>query len=113
MRPESLANHSYRRVSDPILTQIDRAQLLLHLDPLSQGFNELLVEVVEPEVDPLELIVLLQLTKHRAHPVEIPDVVVFESELRQLRPILKVLQDLLNHGAVYDLVLHRVGSRSL
>ena len=113
MRPESLPNHSYRRVSDPILAQVDRAQLLLHLDPLSERFNELFVEVVEPEVDPLELIVLLQLTKHRAHPLEIPNVVVFESELRQLRPILKVLQDLLNHRAVYDLVLHRVGSRSL
>ena len=113
MSPESLPNHSNRRVSDPILAQIDRTQLLLHLDPLSQRLNELFVEVVEPEVDPLELIVLLQLTKHRAHPVEIPDVVVFESELSQLRPVLQVLQDLLNHGAVYDLVLHRVGSRSL
>ena len=113
MSPESLPNHSNRRVSDPVLAQIDCAQLLLHLDPLSQRLNELFVEVVEPEVDPLELIVLLQLAKHCAHPVEIPDVVVFESELSQLRPILKVLQDLLNHGAVYDLVLHRVGSRSL
>jgi hypothetical protein len=110
---QRLPDDSDRRVGDPILAEVDRAQLLLHLDALRERLNELLVEVVEAEVNPLQLIVLLQLSEDRAHTVKVFDIVVLEGQLRQLRPILKVFQDLLNHLGVYDLVLHGIRSGSL
>lgn len=84
-------------------------ELLLHLDALGQCLDHLLVEVIQPEVDALELVEALKREEHLAHAVHILDLVVLEGQLGQLGPLLQVLQDFLHQLLINELVLHCVG----
>jgi len=58
------------------------------------------------EVNAFELVVRLEVLKDLAHAIEVLDVVVLEGELGQLRSLLQILKDFVDHGRIYRLVFH-------
>ena len=110
--PEGLTNHLDARVGHSILAQVNRAQLLLHLDALRQGLNQLVIEVVLSEVDTLQLVVGLELSENCAHPIEVLNRIVLEGELGELGSLLQVFQDFVDESRVYGLIFYGVGSAS-
>ena len=101
---EGLTNHLDARIGHSILAQVNRAQLLLHLDALRQGLNQLVIEVVLSEVNTEFCI------KHRSDEYYV-DMAEYISIIKNSNKL--ITNNLFFYGTEYHISDHLFGANTL